>query len=105
MAAYHCTDASVKVDDWWSLAVVDHGSNSSGSSLFILTKDMPIVINQNLYTSLRIVNGKQATAVDFALDKPANVYSFGYKREVGIFKPWFYDAQMPLSQAQDDKST
>jgi len=28
-AVHHRTDASVKVDEWWSLAVVDHGSNSS----------------------------------------------------------------------------
>jgi len=55
--------------------------------LFIFTKGMPIVINQNLYTSLGIVNGKEATAVDFALDESANVYSFGL----------FYDVQMPLS--------
>jgi len=86
MAAYHCTDASVKVDDWRSQAVVDHESNSPGPSLFIFTKDMPIVVNQNLYTSLGIVNGKQATAVDFALDKPANVYSFGDNRVGGHFQ-------------------
>jgi len=86
MAAHHCTDASVKVDDWRSLAVVDYGSNSPG----------PIMIKQSLYTSLGIVNGKKvvlcqapetakfwhktskkATAVDFALDESANVYSFG----------------------------
>ena len=38
------------------------------------------MINQNLYTSLRIVNGKEAIAVDFVLDKSANVYSFGDNR-------------------------
>jgi len=74
MAAHHCID---KVNDWWSLAVVDHGSNSSGPSLFIFTKGMPIVIHQNFYTSFGIVNGKEATAVGFALDESANVYSFG----------------------------
>jgi len=52
MAAYYCTDASVKVDGWRSLAVVDHGSNLPGPGLSTSTKDMPIVINPNLVTSL-----------------------------------------------------
>ena len=47
---------------------------------------MPIVINQNLYTSLGIVNGKKATTVDFALDISANVYSFGDNRVGGYFQ-------------------
>ena len=68
---YHCIDTSVKVDNWRSLAMLDHGSNSSRPSLFIFMKDMPIVINQNLYLI------KEATVVDFALDESANTYSFG----------------------------
>ena len=43
VAAHHCIDASVKVDDWRSLAVVDHGSNFPGPSLFIFTKYMPFI--------------------------------------------------------------
>jgi len=82
-AAHHCTD---KVDDWRSLAVVDHGSNSPGPSLFIFTKDMPIVINQNLYTSLGVVNGKEATAVDFVLDESVNAYSFSDNKVVEYFQ-------------------
>jgi len=62
--SHHCIG---KVDDWRSLAVVDHGNNSPRPSLFIFTKDMSIMINQNLYTSLG----------DFVLDTSANVYSFG----------------------------
>jgi len=75
MAAHHCSDASVKVDDWRPL-VVDHGSNLPRPGLFIFTKDMLIVINQNPYMPLGIVN-EEATTVDFVLDESANVYSFG----------------------------
>jgi len=56
MAAHHCSDASVKVDDWRLLTVVDHGSNLAGPGLFIFTKDMLIVINKNPYMPLGIVN-------------------------------------------------
>ena len=68
MAAHHCSDASVKVDDWRPLTVVDHRSNLPGPGLFIFTKNMLIVVDQNPYMPLEIVN-EEATAVDFALDE------------------------------------
>jgi len=100
IAAHHCSDASIKVDDWRPLVAVDHGSNLPGPGLFILTKDMLIVINQNPYMPLGIVN-EEATAVGFALHESVNVYSFG--DTVTQYKPWF--SQMPLLHAQYDKST
>ena len=70
MAAYDCTDASVKVDDWRSLAVRLDPVSSSPQRIceLWLTK---------IFMSLGIFNGKEATTVDFALDKSANVYLFG----------------------------
>jgi len=42
--------------------------------LFLFAQDMPIVINQNLYTSLGIVNGKEAIGVHVVIDESATVY-------------------------------
>jgi len=36
---------------------------------------MPIVINQNLYTSLGMANGKEPIGVDVVIDESAKVYS------------------------------
>ena len=74
MAEHYSKDESVAVDKWRSLAVVDKGSTSPGPGLFCFTKNMPIVVNQNLYTSLGIVNGKEGTAIDAVIDPLSQVY-------------------------------
>ena len=74
MASHHPTDESVPVDEWQSLAVVDRGSTSLGPGLFVFTKNIPIVINRNLYTSLGLVNGKEGNAIDAVLDSSSKVY-------------------------------
>jgi len=74
MASHHSTDPPVHIDEWRSLTVIDHRGKSPGPGLFLLTKDMPIVINQNLYTLLGIVNGKEAIGVDVVIDESAKVY-------------------------------
>ena len=62
MAAYHCTNASITVDDWWSLAVrLDPVSSFSQSTCQLwLTK---------ILISFGIVNGKDTTAVYVALSR------------------------------------
>ena len=47
--ADHSMDPAAVLPEWRSLVTVDSGSNGPGTGLFAYTKDMPIVINQNLY--------------------------------------------------------
>jgi len=60
---------------------------------------MPIVINQTLYTSLGIVNGKEAIGVD-VIDASAKDYSVGHN-------VWIVDSPLKclLVQIQDPKFT
>jgi len=79
MASHHSTDPTVHIEEWQSLTVVDHRCESPGPGPFLFTKGMPIVINQNLYPSLGIVNCiKEAIGVDAVIDESAKVYSVGH---------------------------
>jgi len=73
MAAHHCTDKST-IGGRWQLLIME-ATRLDPVSTF--SQRTCLVINQNLYTSLGIVNGKKATAVDFALDESAKIFSFG----------------------------
>jgi len=59
------------------VAITDRQVNRQGQGYSFSTKDMPVVINQNLYTSLGIVNGKEAIGVD-VIDESAKVYAVGH---------------------------
>jgi len=63
-------------------------------------KDMPIVINQNLYTSLGIVNGKEPIGVYVVIGESAKVYFVGHN-------VWIVDSppKCLLAQIQDSKFT
>jgi len=62
--------------------------------------DIPIVINQNLYTSLGIVNGKEPIGVYVVIGESAKVYSVGHN-------VWIVDSppKCLLVQIQDPKFT
>jgi len=56
---------------------------------------MPIVINQNLYTSLGVVNGKEALGVDVVIDESVKVYSVGHN-------VWIVDSPPNARSARGD---
>ena len=92
MATHYLIDESILVDEWRSLAVVDRGSTSPGPGLFFFTKNMPIVVNQNLYTSLGIVNGKEATAIDAIIDPLSSIYPLDmHDLQAGLNNTWIVD--------------
>ena len=81
MASHHAVESSghhatyiEMINNWQCFTLGDRGSNVPGPGLFFFTKNMPIVINQNIYTSLGIVNGKEGIATDIIMEPSSKVY-------------------------------
>ena len=62
------------------MAIGDESSKLPGPGIFAYTKEMPIMINANIYTDLGIVNGKELEGqaeVGVTLDPLADVVHVG----------------------------